>query len=253
MAKPRLQYNTEEIDEILDLYAKSIKKSGKLLTEFKSKTISKFNEKLVNDRTKRRNGEIFNLYRYNFWAGKNRSTGEYNYGKKIIIQRNEELLNKLTKANTMVEMQDVINIINRNIKTPNKMTELLCIYLKKEKDKVSTLINENIELTNQVRNLKSKNQMLTDIYTNLFFNSQNPNNSLYDMLSLKKMNDKFICEELEHMYDDGLERFKILANLDFNQPTTYTKDTTYYLQNLVNLEEEKRKLQKIKDLEDEGF
>lgn len=250
MAKPKLQYDIEEVDEILDLYKKELRKENKRLTEYKSKSISKFNELLVDNNTKRKNGDSFTLYKYNFWAGKHRSTGNYNYGKKIIIEKNEELRQMEMKSNRTVEIQDIINIVNRNIKNPDEMKNLLCIYLKKEKDKIANLSKENIKLTNEVRELKNKNQVLSDTYTNLFFNSQNPNNSLNDMLSLTKIDDKFICDELESMFDDGLSRFNVLANLDYDSSLS---TNNHSLQNIISLNEKKMQNQRAKELEDEGF
>lgn len=251
MAKPKLQFDVEEIEEILDLYRKKIRKEGKVLTEYKSKSISRFNEDLVNSNVKRSNGEPFILYKYNFWAGRHRGNGHYNYGKKIIIQRNEELRLQLTSEPKDVEMQDIINIIDKNIKDPNKMTSLLCHYLKKQKNKTAIIINENIKLSDENRHLKNKIILLEDVYTNLFFNSQIPNNSLNDMLSLSKSQDKFICEELENIFEDGLNRFNTLANLDSN--LTEGLNPNNQLQNIISLKEKKKQTQRIKELEEEGF
>lgn len=112
------------------------------------------------------------------------------------------------------------------------------------------VIDENIKLSDDNRNLKNKISILEDTYTNLFFNSQVPNNSLNDMLSLEKSQDKFICEELENMFEDGLNRFNMLANLDYDYATA---NENHRLQNIINLEEKKKQNQRLKELEDEGF
>lgn len=253
MAKPKLEYSEDEINEILDLFKNKTKKEGKVLTEYKSKTISNFNEELVKDNVKRKNGEPFNHYKYNFWAGKHRGTGEYNYGKKVILQRNEELRLQAERDPEEVEMQDIINIVNRNIKNPNKMTSLLCHYVKKQKDKIATILGENIKLTDENKNLKSKIALLEDTYTNIFFNSQIPNNSLNDMLSISKSHDAFISEELENMFEDGLSRFKALANLDYSSVSTEGSTQHNTLQSVISINEKKREMQREKELEDEGF
>ena len=130
------------------------------------------------------------------------------------------------------------------------MTALLCHYIKKQNDKMKIVIDENIKLSDDNRNLKNKISILEDTYTNLFFNSQVPNNSLNDMLSLEKSQDKFICEELENMFEDGLSRFNMLANLDYDCAPANDNNK---LQNIINLEEKKRQNQRLKELEDEGF
>lgn len=251
MAKPKLAYDVDEINEILDLYKDKVKAGGKILTEYKSKTISNFNEELVANDIKRQSGESFTLYKYNFWAGKHRGTGDYNYGKKIILQRNEELRLRAEQDPKNVEMQDIINIVNKNIKDPNKLTALLCHYIEKQKNKVAILLDENIKLSNENKDLKSKISLLEDTYTNIFFNSQIPNNSLNDMLSLSKTQDGFICEELENMFEDGLDRIRRLGNLD---PTLTEGSTQHnHLQSIININEKKKQIQRVKDLEDEGF
>ena len=134
MAKQKTQFDIDEVNEILDLYKNKIRKEGNILTEYKCKSVSNFNEYLVEENVKRSNGEPFTLYKYNFWAGRHRSTGEYNYGKKIIMQRNEELQKQLSKEAKDLELQDIISIIDKNINDKNKMTALLCHYIKKQKD-----------------------------------------------------------------------------------------------------------------------
>lgn len=253
MAKPKIEYDIDEVNEILDLYKKKMRKEDKVFAEYKSKTISKFNEELVDNNIERSNGKTFTLYKYNFWAGRNRSTGDYNYGKKIIIQRNEKLRLQLSSESRDVEMQDIITIINKNIKNPNKLTSLLCHYLKKQKDRTAIIANENIKLSEENRLLKDKIRLLEDTYTNLFFNSQIPNNSLNDMLSLSKSQDKFICEELENMFDDGLYRFKILANLEYKDDSIENTAQFNKLQNIISLDEKKKEAQRQKELEDEGY
>ena len=250
MAKQKTQFDIDEVNEILDLYKNKIRKEGNILTEYKCKSVSNFNEYLVEENVKRSNGEPFTLYKYNFWAGRHRSTGEYNYGKKIIMQRNEELQKQLSKEAKDLELQDIISIIDKNINDKNKVTALLCHYIKKQKDKMKIVIDENIKLSDDNRNLKNKISILEDTYTNLFFNSQVPNNSLNDMLSLEKSQDKFICEELENMFEDGLNRFNMLANLDYDYATA---NENHRLQNIINLEEKKKQNQRLKELEDEVF
>lgn len=253
MAKSRTVYDIDEIEEILNLYKNKLRKEGKVLTEYKSKSLSNFNAKLVENNIKRRNGEFFTLYKYNFWAGKNKTTGEFNYGKKIIIQKNEELNKILTSNSNDVSLQDIISIVDKNIKNPNKMTSLLCYYFKKQRDKLETISNENIRLSNENKYLKDKITMMEDIYTNLFFNSQSPNNSLNDMLSFNKIHDTFVNEELENMFEDGLTRFKILANLDYPNSSTESLNSHYQLQSIIDFKKKKKQSQRLKELEDEGF
>jgi len=251
MAKPRLEYDKNEVEEILDLYKDKVIAEGNILTEYKSKTISKFNEELVANNIKRENGKPFTLYKYNFWAGRQRSTNDYNYGKKIILNRNEELRLKAVGDAKNVEMQDIINIVNKNIKDPNKLTALLCTYVKKQKNKVATVLDENIKLTNENKALKDRIEILENTYLNIFFNSQIPNNSLNDMLSLSRTQDGFISEELENMFEDGLDRIRGLGNLD----PTLTEGSGQYnsLQNIINIAEKKEEMERMKQLEDEGF
>ena len=52
------------------------------------------------------------------------------------------------------------------------------------------------------------------------------------------------------MFEDGLNRFNMLSNLDYDYATA---NENHRLQNIINLEEKKKQNQRLKELEDEGF
>ncbi|WP_055328855.1 hypothetical protein [Paraclostridium sordellii] len=95
--------------------------------------------------------------------------------------------------------------------------------------------------------MKIKNQALEDGITRILFDSQNPNNSLNNMLLLEKSQDVFIMEELKNMFDNDLTTLEKLSSL------TNLKNSNSSLGNLISLSEEKRKLDKKSKLEEEGY
>lgn len=249
MANPRIKYDIDEIDEILDLYKKQLKKEGKLLTEFKSKSVSNFNKELVDNNVKRKNGKPFTLYKYHFWAGKQAKDGEYNYGKKRIMQKNDELSKSLEGEIKDIDIQDILCIIEKNYKNPTKMTNLICNYIRRQKKKTKRILDENIKLSEENQQLKNQLTKMDDCFTNIFFNSQFPNNSLNDMMTCQKSNDKFIQSELNNMFSDGLQRIEMLTNINYD----CGPQTDNQLQNIINLDRKKRGEQRVKEAEDEGF
>ncbi|CEP83698.1 Uncharacterised protein [[Clostridium] sordellii] len=138
-------------------------------------------------------------------------------------------------------------IIEKNHKNPAKLTKLLCKLFYKYDKRQNNLIKENLKLTKENNDLKIKNQALEDGITRILFDSQNPNNSLNNMLLLEKSQDVFIMEELKNMFDNDLTTLEKLSSL------TNLKNSNSSLGNLISLSEEKRKLDKKSKLEEEGY
>lgn len=255
MANPKIDYSIEEIDEILDLYGDKLKKEGKLLIEYKCKSVSNFNKDLVDNNVKRKNGSYFTLYKYHFWAGRQGKDGDYNYGKKAIMEKNYQLSQTLCGKEKDIDIQDILTIIERNYKNPNKMTNLICSYIRKEQKQKQKILEENIKLAEENVKLRNQNIKIEDSFTNIFFNSQFTNNSLNDMMTCKKSGDAFIREELNNMFVDGLERINRLTNVvnDYSIMEDTSPSENNKLDNLVQLGKKKREEKRMEDFENEGF
>ena len=255
MANPKIKYDEEEVDEILELYKSELLKN-KLPLKLKTKSVSDFNTYLVENNIKRKNGKEFFHYKYHFWAGKQPSTGEYNYGKKAIMKKNAEINESILGADEEADMVDIINIIQKNYKNIPKLTKLIVSHFRGLKEKNKTLLDENLKLESQVRKFKIQVERLENGITTIMFNSQNPNNSLNDMLTLKKHQDVFISDELESMFEDGNSRFEKLCNynvMNTVDENSEVKDDNIKLQNIIALENSKAKEKRKKLLEDDGF
>lgn len=255
MANPKIEYSKEEIDEILELYREKLKKEGKLLTEFKCKSVSNFNKELVDNNIKRKDGSPFTLYKYHFWAGRQGKDGDYNYGKKAIMEKNYELSETLHGKERDVDIQDILTIIERNYKNPTKMTNLICSYIRKEQKQKEKILEENMKLTEENQKLRNQNIKMQDSFTNIFFNSQFPGNSLNDMMTCEKSGDAFIQSELNNMFEDGLARIEALANIANNYSTNKDNNPSKNkeLQNLIQLDKKRRENERMEDFNNEGF
>lgn len=237
MAKSKTAVDKVEIDEIINLY---IKEQGGIVPELKYKALSNFNIEIANTpKYKRSNGELFKLYKYNFWGGS--YNGEYNYGKRRIMELNEKNKVQVVGKEFDSDMADIVAMINNLHKKPQELTRLMIKLFEKERKKAK---ETQIELAKQreLNELLIQNiEALEDGITNLIFHSQSPNNSLNNMLNLSKSADSICYDELKNMFGntDRFERFKTIE-------IEKEKD------NIVSIEELNR-LKRLKELENEGF
>lgn len=249
MANPRINYDVDEIDEIIKLYIKKQAELGHIITKYGSSTLSKFNQKLVDDNIKRENGKSFKLYKYHFWAGK-QPNGEYNYGKKKIIELNEELKTELVGDVEAPELNDIILIVNKNYKNPQKLIKLLSVYFFKQDTKIKNLLGENLKLVEQNNKLVNKSKHLEDGITRIMFDSQSAHNSLSNMFNLEKSQDSFILEELNYMFDNDLSKLERLTNIGSSNTQTNENSS---LSNVIEIQKQKLKAKKQQKFEEDGF
>lgn len=236
MAK-RINVDIEEIEEIIELY---VKENGGIIQELKFKSISNFNNKIANNNDyKRKNGELFNLYKYNFWGGS--YNGEYNYGKKRILEYNSNIEIKVVGEEFSNGTNDILNLVNNLHKKPQELIKCLVKIYDKERtlleDTKKALEKEqtiNKELQEQLKNYENG-------ITNLIIQSQSPNNSLRNMLNLEKSADAICYDELKNMFNNNNERFKELISQQDN-----TKENVISMDKL-------NKARRKSLLEDEGF
>ena len=252
MANPKIEYDIDEIDEIIDLHKKELKKKG-LSMKLKPKSVSDFNTYLVENNIKRKNGDDFNHYKYHFWAGKQPTTGEFNYGKKVIMKKNEEMVEGIVGESKDADVVDIVTIIQKNYKNVSKLTSLIVQHFNKIKKTNKSLLDNNLKLEEENKRLKERYKKLEDGITTIMFNSQNPNNSLNDMLTFQKSQDKFISDELNMMFEDGNTRFEKLSNLSVEALSPNSSNEVNNLQNIISLQSRKKVQERISSLEDEGF
>lgn len=235
MSKNKTTINLEEIDEIINLYIES---QGGFIPELKFKAISDFNVKIVNNKYKRKNGELFILYKYNFWGGSYK--GEYNYGKQRIIELNEKNKVQVVGREFNNEIIDIITLINDLHKKPQELTKHLISIFEKERKKHKE-VKKELALAKEINlKLESKINTLENGITNLFFQSNSPNTSLDSMMSLSKSADSVCYDEFKNMFGNT-DRFKRTQDISME-----------YDKSVVSIDE-LNKLRRLKELEDDGF
>lgn len=236
MAKTKTFYDIEEIDEIIELY---IKHYGGVISELKFKTISDFNSKIANNQNyQRKNGNLYKLYKYNFWGGSYK--GEYNYGKKRIIEINKKNKVRTVGNEFQSDISDIVAMINSLHKNPQKLIQMMSRLFDKERKKILKLEADYKKLKEDNYNLLNKIENLETGITNLIFYSQNPNNSLNNMLNISKSEDSICYDELVNMFND-INRFE---RINFKNESCS--------ENVISIDEANR-LKRLKELEEDGF
>lgn len=235
MAKNKTTIDLEEVDEIVNLYIES---RGGFTTDLKFKAISDFNIKIVNDKYKRKNDKMFTLYKYNFWGGS--YNGEFNYGKKRIIELNEKNKVHVVGHEFDNEVIDIITLVNDLHNKPQELTKYLVSIFEKERKKHKDVENQLALAKETISKLENKIAVFENGFTNLFFQSNSPNTSLDNMMNLSKSMDSVCYDELKNMFGNT-DRFKR------NKDITTKKD-----ESAIDIDEVDR-LRRLKSLEEDGF
>ena len=203
MARKKIQFDEEEINEILDLYIE-IKLNG-VVSKLSNNGVCNFNKEIAdNDNFIRKNGKKFNLYKYNFWAGK--YNGEDGYGKKKITERKEKSEVKVVGERFAPDVVDVIKLVNDFHKKPAELSRRLCKLFNRQIQE-KEMLNKRLEaVTKQNTEMRERIEMMDTALTNIMFQSQSPGNSLNNMFSLSKTEDEFCYKEFKNMFNNNEER-----------------------------------------------
>lgn len=203
MARKKVEIDKEEIDEILDLYIE-IKLNG-VVSKLSNNGVCNFNKEIADNKNFiRKNGKKFNLYRYNFWAGK--YNGQDGYGKKQISERKEKSEVKVVGEQFSPDVLDVIKLVNDFYKRPAELSKRLCkIFNRKIEEK--EMLDKRLEaVMKQNTELRERIEMMDTALTNIMFQSQSPGNSLNNMFRLSKDEDAFCYGEFVNMFNNNEER-----------------------------------------------
>ena len=234
MARPKSEYDEEEVKEIILLKLDDLLGVKSKLTPNKVFT---FNKKIdeKNSGYLRKNGEPFKLYGYHFWYT------ETEFGRKQIdeIKSEEEfiLAGKSFTPNTM----DIPVLVNKYHKKPEELTRKLINLFEKDRTKIKILEQERDEY---IEKLNKANEMFEEqrqSFLSLFMESDNQTNSLKDVKSLKRSEDGLINDELKNVIGD---------NCDVDSVTVAINND-----NIVRVDWESQKSTKERrsQLEDMGF
>ncbi|WP_195251376.1 hypothetical protein [Romboutsia sp. 1001713B170207_170306_H8] len=198
MARAKREINEIEVEEIIRL---KLEELGGAKNKLTNNSVFQFNKKIANNpEYKRKDGQLFNLYGYDFWAGNYK--GEDYYGKKKINEIKNETNIKVAGETFIPEVQDVILLVNQYHEKPEVLSRKLVSIFTADKKKLAKLEKENQKLKKDVSKYKKNLEDFQVGFASLFCNSHYSNNSLNDVISMKRSNDEFVYNELKDMYKD---------------------------------------------------
>jgi len=207
MARPQISVNKAEIEEIIGL---KIRNLGGIKSKLTYNNVWNFNKKLVNDKVKRNDGEPFNLYGYTFWASGYK--GKDYYGKEKIdeIKSSNNIIIAGNSFN--VEIEDILIMVDKFHNKPQELSKRLIKAFEKDRKKAKGLKEQNDKLNTEVIKLRKNIKSLEKGFATMFYNSIYTDNSLNDVMSLKKTGDSYVLEELKNMFNKDEERITKILN-----------------------------------------
>lgn len=236
MARPQIIVNKAEIEEIIAL---KILDLGGIKSKLTYNNVWNFNKKLVEDKIKRNDGEQFNLYGYTFWAyGYN---GEDYYGKVKIdeIKSNNNVI--LAGDSFNVEIEDILIMVDKFHNKPQELSKRLIKAFEKDRKKAKSLKEQNDKLNTELAKLRKNINLIEQGFATVFYNSIYTDNSINDVMSLKKTGDLYVRDELKKMFNKDEDKIaKIL-----NQNSKLNDD-----KNVINIQDKAKARTK---LEEEGL
>ncbi len=198
VGRPKIQYDLEEVDEIIELKLKSVGNDKSKLTY---NSVYTFNQYLVNSKKRNSKNEIFTQYGYSFWAHDYK--GSPYYGKQQIDFYKQH--NNIIVAGEVFEsgIDDIEAIIDNNIDDPQKLKKILIkIFLNERKSNARNDIKFN-EMQQEINQYENLVKNYKEAIFMMFYNSRYSSNSLNDVITLKKEGDTFIQKELLRIFEDN--------------------------------------------------
>lgn len=240
MSKPKRKVDHEEVEEIIALKLKDLGGIRKKLTY---NSVFKFNEKIAsNEEFKRKNGELFNRYGYDFWAGQYNGVDYYGKQKIDEIKRNSNV--KVIGEEFTPGIKDITMLVSDLHSKPEVLIRKLVSIYEKDKKKIASLENEVEKLNKQTEKLTKDLRAFEKGFTTVFYNSILDSNSLPNVLSMKKSKDGLIFDELKNMFSQDNTRFSKIVKIG--------NELEHKDFNVIKMEEEKqRKKSRRKAYEDD--
>lgn len=196
MARKRREIDKLEVEEILKMQLREV---GGIVKKLSYNGTATLNKKIANNPDyKRENGELFNLYPYDFWGGSYK--GEDNYGKKRIDEIKSQRSVEFTEQIFEQGIQDVLLAINDLHSNPKQLSKVIIGIIEKDRKKIERLEKEKEELTNNMISQKNKIETMEKALTNLFYNSKSGRNSLPNILNMSKSEDWFVKEQISNAF-----------------------------------------------------
>lgn len=219
MARAKREIDKEEIEEIILL---KLEELGGRKSKLTANNVSKFNKKIANNEDyKRQNGKLFKYYGYDIWAGSYK--GQDYYGKIKLAEIKNSIDVVAMEKEFIPDIQDIIILVDKNHKEPEKLSKKLVSIFKSDKKKIDKLNKELDKIKEENRRLKENLNDFKEGFVNMFLNSNQTDNSLVDMLTVPRAKDGYISQELQNMFKGEYDSMIDLAMESVNTNKSNSK------------------------------
>ncbi len=207
----------EEVDEIIYLKLKELGGMKKRLT-YNSDLLPSIKKEIANNpKYKRKNGELFTLYGYDFWASS--YNNEDYYGRQRINEIKNTSNVIVAGKEFIPEVEDIHALVNDYYKKPEVLYKKLAKVFEMDKNKLKNLEEENKKLEEK-DDLQKALQSFEREFASIFCNSRLADNSLVDVMSMNKSKDYLVYDGLKNMFNDEklveLSKTNGINNIDTN-------------------------------------
>lgn len=138
MARAKRTIDKEEVDEIIYLKLKELGGMKKRLTY---NSVFTFNKEIANNpKYKRKNGELFTLYGYDFWASS--YNNEDYYGRQRINEIKNTSNVIVAGKEFIPEVEDIHALVNDYYKKPEVLYKKLAKVFEMDKNKLKNLAKD---------------------------------------------------------------------------------------------------------------
>lgn len=196
--RPKTLYDIEEINEIIEMKFKSVDYNISRVTY---NSVFKFNQYLVDTKKQNSKKELFKLYGYSFWATDYK--GVPNFGKEQIDLYKQHNNPLIAGEPFEVGIDDIEAVIDNNINNPQKMKKILIKIFQKERKNNACNDRKFDEMQQEVIKYKNLMSQYKQAIFMMFYNSRISDNSLNDVMCLKKEGDTYIQKEIQHIFKDN--------------------------------------------------
>lgn len=210
VGRPKLQYDVEEVKEIINLKLHSIDYD---YSKFTYNSVHKFNQYLVSAKKKNIHGTIFTNYGYSFWATEYK--GVPNYGKDQIDLYKQSVSPIIAGENLVSNTIDIETIIDNNMNNPKKMRKLLVKIFSNERKSNAHNDKQFYEMQTQLKEYQKLVLTYRELICSLFFNSQFSCNNLPNLMQYSSKDIRYVYDEVLNIFnlqDKDLEHMCLQGN-----------------------------------------
>lgn len=197
MANKKIEYDECEVEEIIEITFERVNNQVRKLNPNKVKTV---NAQIANNPNfKRNNGKLFKLYSHTFWIDK-----KY-YGNQRVKSFISEKSEYIVAGKTFEpEVQDIYILVDRHKNNIEALKTALVNMFEADKQELAYLRKEVRKLKDAHEKDMEDLEVFRQGFVNLFMSSNQPGNSLLDVVSCTRSEDEPLVDELKTMFNDDL-------------------------------------------------